>query len=99
MGSQEATRELEKLCQLYWQGLHAPLPLFPRASFIQVVGSDSKARSAWNGSSYAGIDGDRDDPYIDLVMRGVWGDPLESEAFRQLAAQVYGPVLETGEMG
>ena len=98
MKSGQAMEELGKLCQLYWQGLHAPLPLFPRASFNQVIGSDSKARSAWNGSSYAGIGGDRDDPYIDLVMRGVWGDPLSSEAFRQLAVQVYEPVLEAGEM-
>ena len=32
------------------------------------------ARGAWNGNSYRSIPGDKDDPYVQLVLRGVAAD-------------------------
>ncbi|MEA3274473.1 MAG: exodeoxyribonuclease V subunit gamma [Pseudomonadota bacterium] len=89
----------------YWQGVHRPLLVLPKASYAYAVKNKggradplTAARSAWNGNSFREIPGDKDDVYVQLVMRGVTGDPLESEDFAMLAGEFYDQVLSSGEL-
>ncbi len=75
----DAETLLGSLLDLYWQGLHRPLPLFPKASFAfadKLLGKNSdeqKARhaalDAFEGSDFTG-GGDADDPYINICFPG-----------------------------
>jgi exodeoxyribonuclease V gamma subunit len=106
----DARAELEALTALYWEGLHRPLPIFPRASaaFAEVwrkEGADAEekalnaARRAWLGNSFNNIPGDAGDAYIQLVLRGVTADPLANPEFPELALKLYGPLLDAEEAG
>jgi exodeoxyribonuclease V gamma subunit len=102
----EARDLLQACLGWYWEGVHRPLPLLPGASFAfarRSIGGGradpmNEARSRWQGNEFRGIPGDRDDAYVALVMRGVAGDPLQSEEFGTLAKAIYGPALEAGEI-
>jgi exodeoxyribonuclease V gamma subunit len=101
----EAQARLARYLRRYREGLRRPLPLLPGASYAWICehrsgGADplGEARKAWNGNSYLGIPGDKDDPYIALVMRGVAGDPVAQPEFAELAEACYGEMLEAGEL-
>jgi exodeoxyribonuclease V gamma subunit len=93
----EGSEELLKtLLVIYRQGLIKPLHFFPRSSFayaeaMEKHGDEGKAlaaaRRTWD--SDFGMS-ERDDPYFCLCFSKV--DPLDEE-FRELAVEVFGPVL------
>lgn len=100
----ESRARLRELVALYWRGLHRPLPVFRKASFAFAAAwrdgdegaldrARSAARAAWRGNSYREIPGDRDDPYVRLVLRDVSGNPLDEPDFERLALELYGPLL------
>jgi exodeoxyribonuclease V gamma subunit len=96
----EARAQLEALTTLYWQGLHRPLPIFPKASaaFAEAWQADpdkamNAARQAWLGNGFNGIPGEADDDYIRLMLREVSGDPLAHPDFARLALELYRPLL------
>jgi exodeoxyribonuclease V gamma subunit len=102
----EAARgALAELLAWYWEGLHRPLPVLPRASHALAealaAGRDPEraARQAWEGNPFRNIPGDRDDPWIRLVLRGVTGDPLAHDGFAELARALHGRVLAAAEEG
>ncbi|MGD2083169.1 MAG: exodeoxyribonuclease V subunit gamma [Chromatiales bacterium] len=87
----------------YWEGLHRPLPVLPKATYAYARQLEKgtgdplgAARRDWIGNSFRDIPGDRDDAYIRLVMRGVSGDPLERDELALLASAFYGQVLGCG---
>ncbi len=93
----DARAQLMALMQLYWQGLHDVLPLFPKSSFAYAKAHfssrksdpDSAARKAWEGGMYAR--GEAEDRYFQQCFpHGI--SPL-NEAFRQLTCQVYTPLV------
>ncbi|WP_296899198.1 hypothetical protein, partial [Thiohalocapsa sp.] len=103
----EARARLCELVTLYRQGMQRPLPIFRESSFALAERWDdddeaaqgraySAARTAWDGNSFNDIPGDRDDPYVQLVLRDVTGDPLAHPDFARLALALYGPLLATG---
>ncbi len=97
---------LARYLDWYWAGIHQPLLVLPKASHAYAVkrnqagGADpmNAARREWNGNSFMGIPGDKDDVYIQLVMRGLTGDPLENAGFAELAGAFYDQVLSRGEL-
>jgi exodeoxyribonuclease V gamma subunit len=96
----DARAKLGELVALYWQGLHRPLPIFPKASaaFAEAWQADpdkamNAARKAWQGNDYNNIRGDVDDDYIRLLLRDVPGDPLAHPDFARLAIELYRPLL------
>jgi exodeoxyribonuclease V gamma subunit len=100
----EARAALSELLGRYWQGIHRPLLLLPRASFAYAESCHrggrgdpmNAARTGWTGNSFNDIPGDQDDAYVQLVMRGVEGNPLEHADFVRLAMDFYGPILGSG---
>jgi exodeoxyribonuclease V gamma subunit len=99
----EAQARLARYLQRYREGLRRPLPLLPATSYAWIcarrTGGDplGEARKAWEGNAFNHIPGDRDDPYIALVMRGVAGDPVAQPEFAELAEACYAEALEAGE--
>ena len=96
---------LEHYLGWYWQGVHQPLLVLPQASYAYTKGKqDGKsepmkdARNQWNGINFRDIAGDKDDPYVQLVMRGVTGDPLKHLDFVALADDFYSEILSVGEL-
>lgn len=97
----EAAQEMERLLDIYWQGLRTPLKLFPRSSrcFATLLqeGKQSdyaldKARGRWFGGymAYAEFD----DPYYRLAFPD--GEVLD-EAFQSLSKRVFTPLLSVME--
>jgi exodeoxyribonuclease V gamma subunit len=99
----DAATLLGSLLDLYWQGLHRPLPLFPKASFafaekLVVKKIDEQkalqaALDAFEGSDFTG-GGDADDPYITLCFPDGGFDEQE---FMNLARSVYVTMMEQRE--
>jgi exodeoxyribonuclease V gamma subunit len=88
----DAHERLLTLAEVFDEGLHRLLPLFPRASLAWCVASRRKlerARREWEGDDF--LDGENADPYLAYAWRDV--DPLDAE-FERLAAQVMGPLVE-----
>ncbi len=82
-----ARQQLQCYVALYLAGLARPLPVFPETSLalVQDAGGTS-ARKCWEGDRFRNLAGDRDDPYVRLIVRGSLADPLET-----------GDLLDTGE--
>jgi exodeoxyribonuclease V gamma subunit len=101
-----ARTHLARYLSWYWEGVHRPLLLLPKASYAYALkryqgGSADPMRAArgeWNGNSFREIPGDRDDAYIQLVTRGLSGDPLESDSFTALSDEFYRHALSSGEL-
>jgi exodeoxyribonuclease V gamma subunit len=95
----DAETLLGSLLDLYWQGLHRPLPLFPKASFafadklLGKNGEERKARDAaldaFESSDFTG--GDADDPYINICFPD---GEFDEQEFMNLARSVYVTMLE-----
>ena len=88
---------LRKLLQLYWVGLTRPLRFFPVTSHayaeaeLSAKDAWAQARQAWEGKEFAGLPGEKNDPYIALFFRNL--DPLDDE-FRDQALTVFQPLLK-----
>ena len=97
-----AQKTLEDYLKLYWQGLHFPLPLFPRSSFAyayQRIVKDSKREQAlaaavrtWNGNRFQG--GEHDDACLNLVFGE--NNPMTVQ-FEELAMRIYTPLFGAGQ--
>lgn len=86
--------ELRRLLELYWRGLREPLLFFPETSLAWCraaeAGKDVEAERCWNGGFRK--KGEGDDPAYRIALRGrIPLDPV----FRELAAAVYAPLLQT----
>jgi exodeoxyribonuclease V gamma subunit len=98
----EARAALTGYLRWYWEGLHRPLPMLPKASHAlasrTLEGKDPSGAvfTAWNGNEFQDIPGDRDDPYIRFILRGRTGDPAGFAGFPDLALALYGQVLGLG---
>ena len=82
----EARQHLASLLELYWEGLHRPLPLFPKSSLAQAEGGN--ARDSWQGSSRHR--GECENPYYQAAFRGQ--DAL-ADPFEAIAERVFLPLL------
>ena len=90
---------LTDLCQLYWRGLHEPVPFFPKSAFAYALAEHvgagnpfTKARTAWYGD-YRLDNGEKQDPHI--IELFTYPDPVADESIA-LAKRVWGPLLEHG---
>jgi exodeoxyribonuclease V gamma subunit len=103
----EARARLAELAALYWDGVHRPLPIFRKASFafaerwdddaVAQEGARNAARKAWTTNEFDPVKGDGDDPYVQLVLRDVTGDPIADPVFERLALDLYGPLLAAAD--
>jgi exodeoxyribonuclease V gamma subunit len=101
-----ARAALERWLALYWEGLHRPLLVLPKASYAYALRHHRGGRSdplqaawsEWNGNAFMGIPGDTDDPYVQLVVRGLTGDPLALPEFATLAHALYDDALRAREL-
>ena len=94
LSQDEALDALGRYIETYLQGLKQPLPLFPKCSWaLANKESPAKLMSQWEGNSFQGIAGDKDDPYIQLMMRGVTSIPIDESAFTSWAEALYLPLL------
>jgi exodeoxyribonuclease V gamma subunit len=102
----EAQAHLARYLRWYREGLQRPLPLLPGASYawMRAVNQGGRADpsnaafNAWNGNDFTGIPGDKDDDYVQLVMRGVAGRPIDQPEFTELAEAFYADALAAGAL-
>jgi exodeoxyribonuclease V gamma subunit len=97
LDSVTAITQLRDYVLLYRLGQQYPLPIFPLTSFTWIRKKDTAAKAtpaAWNGSDYNGHQGDKDDPYVKLAMRGNLPIPHLSEDFEFCATRLYALALE-----
>lgn len=81
----ETEKILGRLLDLYWQGLHSPLPFFPSTSLAYAAGGGSgmrEALKAWLPNEYTFSGGESEDPWVVLVHAD--RSPLD-EAFENTA--------------
>lgn len=94
--AEEAVTLLAAYLTLYFEGLRRPLPLFPGASYELALGVNDaalrKARNLWFGKEFSPVVGESEDAYIALILRGLSGNPLESEEHLALAKRIYEPM-------
>jgi exodeoxyribonuclease V gamma subunit len=88
----DAPQRLRALADVFEEGLHRLLPLFPRTSLAWCLAPRRKlerARRAWEGDDFR--DGENADPHLAYAWRDL--DPLDAE-FERLAERVMGPLAE-----
>lgn len=95
---EEAMSLLQQYLDAYRQGSRCPLPVFQKASWkyasqVYANQKSSPPLSEWSGNEHQNIPGDRDDPYVALVMRSVTSVPVEESCFSTWAMNFYQPVL------
>lgn len=100
----QAREIVQRYLDLYWQGLQAPLPFFPRTAwaYAQKNSKDAdpqealrSARQQWLGNSFiAALPGESEDLYNHRCFGH--GDPLTPE-FEKVAMVVFGPILDAAE--
>jgi exodeoxyribonuclease V gamma subunit len=91
-----AAHVLADLLALARQGLCEPLPLLPKSALAYAAANEpdkgmKAAWTEWNGNSFQGTAGERDDPDVQVAFRG--REPLQEPAFQALAERVFGPLL------
>ncbi len=89
-------QELERLVQLFLQGMSEPLHFYPEVSYALASTAKpatgmNKARRKWQSGYYRG---EEEDPAYTLALRG--RDPLD-DRFRELATMIFDPILEVME--
>ncbi|MGM0632375.1 MAG: exodeoxyribonuclease V subunit gamma [Pseudomonadota bacterium] len=97
---EEAVAELERLVQLYFEGLHRPLPITRHGSYAmakkQSGGLPEKgleaAAACWSPDSDWNRDSDATDVYLQAVIQSGACPPHEAEEFRDMAWRLYGPI-------
>jgi len=91
-------KHLEKLLDLYWQGLHRPLQFFPKSSceYMEYRLKDknveyclNKAKQKWDGEFNERKEAD--DPYYRLAFLP---EDVFDNRFIELSEQIYEPLLE-----
>ncbi len=90
---------LQELLEQYWNGLHAPLPFFPKTSYayadakIQSKDALVVARKVWEppDNRYAEYGSESEKPEYMLVYRGT--DPLDRN-FESVAMKLLSPLFE-----
>ena len=88
--------------ELYRQGQHYPLPVFPETSYTFARHSDpsiamAKALEVWNGSQFGmGNQGECEDDFIRLALHNNMDEPLDDSLFQQLSRRIYAPAIERG---
>lgn len=88
----DAPALLQALLDLYWQGLHQPIPLFANTSFafaqanFKGNSTDCAVNAAWSGNMKISGEGE------DLYYQQLYSAPPLDEQFEQLALAVYQPV-------
>jgi exodeoxyribonuclease V gamma subunit len=97
----DATQMLQTYLDAYREGLRRPLPVLPEASLAWALETDAeKARAnalkKWQSDDYQRKPADSDDPYIQLVLRGLDANPIDHPEFASLAGALYGQVLQHG---
>lgn len=98
-GSLEANSKiLERILDIYWEGMTAPIPFFPESaleySLLLYQGNQQyfslgKARNKWRGTRMER--GESEDAYFHLTF-GREKDPMDKR-FQQLARDIYNPLL------
>lgn len=94
-----ARAQLARYLRLYWEGIHRPLPILPRTTFAcaqslhQGKDPTRAVLEAWLGNDFQGPAGERDDPCVQMVLRGRAVDPLKLPELVELAQALYGDVL------
>ncbi len=91
---EDAHAMLQQLTQLYWQGIHQPLPLFNNTSyaFAKTTLNSTKASpenamlAAWQGGQYSSAEAD------DVYYQQLYVEPPLDEAFKMLALAVFEPI-------
>ena len=95
----DSEKILRSLLDIYWRGLSTPLPFIPEASWaymerIRQGKPPEDARSAaqrqWHGNDF--YPGEKNDPYYRTCFQE--SDPLDFEAFSELAFVVFAPLCE-----
>jgi len=89
---------LAELLEIYWQGLHQPIPLLPQTSLAYASAElnagkadpQKEAFKSWTSDFTAGEDAD---PYHQLLFKT---SPLTDE-FRDLALRIYQPIWDAME--
>jgi len=87
----------------YLDGLRRPLPVLPQASYAWASAANTqqarkKAGEKWvSGNSYRNSGTDSDDPYIQLVLRGLDANPVEHPEFASLADAFFKEALQQGK--
>ena len=91
----DAESHLQQLLNLYWQGLHEPLPLFNNTSFAYAKAAlNEKSRAnpdnamwvAWLGGQFANGEAE------DIYHQQVFVEPPLDDSFKQMAENVYQPI-------
>ncbi|OQX13766.1 MAG: exodeoxyribonuclease V subunit gamma [Thiothrix lacustris] len=90
----DAREQLQQLLAWYWQGLHAPLPFFPKSGFNLMEQKEpevAKIMSTWEGSG--NFAGECEKPEYRLLYRD--SNPLETHeaAFMAIAQGVFGQMF------
>ena len=105
----ESGRALDLLWKTLLQFLDAlqcPPAIFPQASYAwascHLGGKPSeealnKARQKWEGHAGAEIPGEKDDPYLQIVLRDVDTDPLGDPEFARCSLEFYRDALQFAE--
>ncbi|MES3007371.1 MAG: exodeoxyribonuclease V subunit gamma [Pseudomonadota bacterium] len=89
-----AHEHLQCYAALYQIGLARPLLVFPETSLALVQEDGGKGvRKCWEGDRFNNITGDREDPYVRLILRGGLADPLETSEVMELAETIYGVAI------
>ena len=102
-----ASAQLERWLSAWWQGLGAPLPFFPEASYAYArelarpgartgaaarSAARARAQAVWSGSGFQPGSGEGNDPYLRLVHDG--DAPLTGE-FEDLAVELLAPLIDS----
>jgi exodeoxyribonuclease V gamma subunit len=85
---------LQRLLELYRDGLHRPLHFFPRSAwaYLREDANLAEAIRCWRRTSFRAY-GEELDPAYRLALRGV-EQPLDAE-FIDCATQVFSPLLQS----
>jgi exodeoxyribonuclease V gamma subunit len=88
----EASHQLEKWLQYYWQGQAERLPFATRSSAKYAEAlytdddktkADTAARESWHGNSLRGFSGEESEPWYEMAWRGQ--SLLSDEGFAEMA--------------
>ena len=107
----DAALRLAELLELFAEGSTRPLPFFPSTSHaytkaylnaVEKKGADAarataraSAARAWEGDSYNGIAGDKDDSSVARVFAGAAPFIDDSDGFHEVALKVFEPLLDS----
>jgi exodeoxyribonuclease V gamma subunit len=96
----EARAQLEDYGALYREGMRRPLPIFPEISYLWAQQQDrdearARAYKYWQNTFSRG--GDRDNAYLQLVLRAGYRLPFEDDEFGRYARRLYTRLLELAE--